>query len=132
MLSSGKKSVVSSTSTGDQEDASRKVEIEVEIGTTQGGAAENSNREVQTVTSANQYQVEDDYSIARDRPRREIRRPARYVDSEGLVAYAFTIAEEIPESAEPLTYTEAISCLSLPNWILVMQEEMKSLHKNRT
>jgi len=114
-LSFEKESIVSCTGTGDQEDVSRKVEIEVEIGTTQGGAAENSNREVQTVTSANQYQVEDDYSIARDRPRREIRRPARYVDSEGLVAYAFTIAEEIPESAEPLTYTEAISCPSLPN-----------------
>ena len=37
MLSSGKESVVSSTSTGDQEDASRKVEIEVETGVVQGG-----------------------------------------------------------------------------------------------
>ena len=33
MLSSGNESIVSSTGTGDQEDASRKVEIEVEIGT---------------------------------------------------------------------------------------------------
>jgi len=76
--------------------------------------------------------VEDDYSIARDRPRREIRRPAHYVDSEGLVAYAFAVAEEIPESVEPSTYTKAISCLSSPNWILAIQEEMESLHKNRT
>ena len=56
--------------------------------------------------------MEDDYSIACDRPRREIRRPTRYVDSEGLVAYALTVAEKIFESA--------------------MQEEMESLHKNRT
>jgi len=41
MLSFGKESVVSSTGTGDQEDARRKVEIEVEISTTQGGATEN-------------------------------------------------------------------------------------------
>ena len=51
MLSSGNEFVVCSTGTGDQEDASRKVEIEVEIGTTQGGAAENSSKEVQTVIS---------------------------------------------------------------------------------
>jgi len=76
--------------------------------------------------------VEDDYSIARDSPRREIRRPGHYVDSEGLVAYAFTVAEEIPKSVDPSTYTEAISYPSSPNWILAMQEEMKSLHKNQT
>jgi len=76
--------------------------------------------------------VEDDYSIARYHPRREIRRLVRYVDSEGLVPYAFTIAEEIPQSVETSTYTEAISYPSSPNWILAMQEEMESLHKNRT
>jgi len=37
--------------------------------------------------------VEDDYAIARDHPRREIIRPTRYVDSEGLVACAFTVVE---------------------------------------
>jgi len=41
--------------------------------------------------------VDDDYSITRDRPRRVRRRPARDVDSEGLVAYAFTVVKEIPE-----------------------------------
>ena len=73
MLSSRKESVVSSTGIGDQKDASRKVEIEIEIGAAQGGAADNSSREVQTATSPNQSQVEDDYSIARDHLRREIR-----------------------------------------------------------
>jgi len=97
MLSSGKESVVSFTGIGDQEDASRKVEIEVEIVTAQGGAIDISSREVQAPTSPNQPQVEDDYSITRDRPRREIRKPARYVDSEGLIAYAFTVAREIVE-----------------------------------
>ena len=116
MLSSGKESIVSSTSTGDQEDASRKVEIEVET----GGAADNSSRDVQTATSPNQPQVEDNYSIAHDRPKRKIKRPACYVDNEGLITYAFTVAEEIPKGAEHLTYTEAIFGLSSPSWVLVM------------
>jgi len=54
MLSLGKKSVVSSTGSGNQEDANRKVEIQVEIGTAQGEAIDNSSREVQTLTSPNQ------------------------------------------------------------------------------
>ena len=115
MLSPRKESVVSPTDIGDQKDASGKVEIEVVISTSQGGGIDNSSREVQAPKSPNQPQVEDDYSIARDRPRREIRRLARYVDSEGLVAYAFTVAVEIPESAEPSTYTKDISCPSSPN-----------------
>ena len=40
MLSSGKESVVSSTGTGHQQDASRKVEIEVETAAAQDGAAD--------------------------------------------------------------------------------------------
>ena len=39
--------------------------------------------------------MEDDYCIAHDRPRREIRKPARYVDSERLITYAFIVAREI-------------------------------------
>ena len=79
----------------DQEDASKKLEIEVETGATQGGVADNSSREVQVPTGPDQSQVEDDYLIAHDRPRREIRKPACYVVSEGLVAYAFTVARDI-------------------------------------
>jgi len=75
--------------------------------------------------------VEIVHSIARDRPRREIRRPARYNDAEGLIAYALSVAEEVPKGVELSTYTEAISCPSSPNWILAMQEEMESLQKNR-
>ena len=41
----------------------------------------------------------DDYSIARYRPRREIGKPARYVNSEGLVTNALTVAKEILEGA---------------------------------
>jgi len=51
ILASGKEFVISSIGIDDQEDASRKVETEVEIGTAQGGVAEISSREVQTVIS---------------------------------------------------------------------------------
>jgi len=76
--------------------------------------------------------VEVAHSIARDYPRKEIRRLARYNDDEGLIAYALSAVEELPEGVEPSTYTKVISCLSSPNWILAMQEEMESLQKNRT
>jgi len=138
ILSSGKESVVSSVGIGDQEDASRKVEIEGDIDIAQGGVANHPSRGVQaaksnsSTTTSNHSQVGDDYSIAHDRSRREIRKLAGYEDSDGLVAYSFIVAEEIPEGVEPSTYIEAISSQSSPNWVLPMQEEMKSLHKNRT
>jgi len=102
MLSSMKESVLYSSGIGDQKDASRKVEIEMKTGTTQGGTADDPSRGVQatepssSITDPNQFQVEDDYSIARDCPRKEIKKHVLYVDSDGVVAYAFAIvAEEI-------------------------------------
>jgi len=74
--------------------------------------------------------VEDDYSIDCDHSKREIRKHACYTDSEGLVPYALTVTEEISKGVKPLTYTEAISCPSLSNWVLAMQEEIESLNKN--
>ena len=107
MLSSGKNPVVFSSGADDQEDASRSMEIEVETVTAQGGAFDQPNREVQVTEpgtiSCDQSQVEIDYSIARDRPRREIRRPAHYNDDEGLIAYALSVAEEVLEGC--LLYT---------------------------
>ena len=96
------------------------------------GAANHSSREVEASFRINQPQVKDNYSIARDCPRREIRKSARYTDSEGLAPYALTVTEEIPEAIKPSTYTEAIFCPSSSNWVLAMQEEMESLHKNQT
>ena len=60
------------------------------------------------------------HSIANDRPQMEIMRPTRYNDDEGLIAYALSVAEEVPEGVEPSTYIEAISCPSSLNWILAM------------
>ncbi|KAG8499853.1 hypothetical protein CXB51_006283 [Gossypium anomalum] len=59
------------------------------------------------------------------RPRREIRKPARFDD---IVAYALPIADD----DVPSTYTEAISNPDGVKWKQAMNEEMQSLHKNRT
>ena len=64
-------------------------------------------------------------SIAYRRPRREIRKPARFDD---MVAYALPIADD----DVPSTYTEAISNSDGVKWKQAMNEEMQSLHKNRT
>jgi len=78
--------------------------------------------------------VENTYSIARDRPRRTIRKPARYAaDNEsGLIVYALAVAQETPKGIEPSTYSKAISCPNSSNWLMAMQKEMESLHKNET
>ncbi|KAG8492333.1 hypothetical protein CXB51_009816 [Gossypium anomalum] len=64
-------------------------------------------------------------SIAYRRPRREIRKPARFDD---IVAYALLIADD----DIPSTYTEAISNPDGVKWKQAMNEEMQSLHKNKT
>ena len=102
------------------------------MGAVHGAATDHSRREVQDSTSLNQSQVENDHSIARDCLKREIRKPGRYVDSKELTAYAFIVATEIPEGTKPSTYTEAIPCPNSSSWLLAMQEEMDSLHKNQT
>ena len=71
------------------------------------------------------------YSIAKDRPRRDIRPPQRYAEAD-LVAYALNVAEGIDSSEEPSTYAEAVSCDDSGKWMIAMQEEMESLYKNGT
>ena len=64
-------------------------------------------------------------SIAVRRSKREIRKPARYVDA---VAYALPFVEE----DIPSTYKEAMCTSKSGEWKKAMEEEMKSLHKNQT
>ncbi|GJQ92982.1 retrovirus-related pol polyprotein from transposon TNT 1-94 [Tanacetum coccineum] len=72
--------------------------------------------------------VEQDRSIAHDRPRRNVKAPTRFGD---YVAYALQVAEEV-ESLEPATYREAITSKDSDMWIAAMGEEIESLHKNKT
>ena len=72
---------------------------------------------------------EEQYSIAKDRPRRDIRPPQRYAN---LVAYALSVAEETSEVGEPTSYSDAVSCDNSAKWLIAMNEEIESLHRNRT
>ncbi|KAG8487854.1 hypothetical protein CXB51_018699 [Gossypium anomalum] len=71
------------------------------------------------------------YSIAKKRTRREIKLPKKYVEAD-LVVYALNVAEDINANQEPSNYSEAISCEDSEKWMFAMQEEMESLHKNKT
>ncbi|KAG8481643.1 hypothetical protein CXB51_026501 [Gossypium anomalum] len=71
------------------------------------------------------------YSIAKNRTKREIKPLMKYAEAD-LVAYALNVAEDIDSNREPSSYSEAISCEDSEKWMFAMQEEMESLHKNRT
>ncbi|KAG8484888.1 hypothetical protein CXB51_021392 [Gossypium anomalum] len=71
------------------------------------------------------------YSIAKNRTKREIKPSKKYVEAD-LVAYALNVAEDIDANQEPSNYSEAVSCEDSEKWMFAMQEEMESLHKNRT
>ncbi|KAG8474742.1 hypothetical protein CXB51_031399 [Gossypium anomalum] len=71
------------------------------------------------------------YSIAKNRTKREIKPPKKYAEAD-LVAYALNVAEDIDANQEPSNYSEAISCEDSEKWMFAMQEEMESLHKNKT
>ena len=84
-----------------------------------------------SVDVASSSQASPQYSIAKDRPRRDIRPPQRYGEAD-LVAYVLNVAEEIDSNEEPTSYSEAISCDNSSRWMIAMQEEIESLHKNGT
>ncbi|KAG8491046.1 hypothetical protein CXB51_014200 [Gossypium anomalum] len=71
------------------------------------------------------------HSIAKNRTRREIKTLKKYAEAD-LVAYALNVAEDIDANQEPSNYSEAVNCEDLEKWMFAMQEEMKSLHKNKT
>ncbi|KAG8481491.1 hypothetical protein CXB51_026341 [Gossypium anomalum] len=49
------------------------------------------------------------YSIAKNRTKREIKPPKKYAEAD-LVAYALNVAEDIDANQKPSNYSEAISC----------------------
>ncbi|KAG8474393.1 hypothetical protein CXB51_033749 [Gossypium anomalum] len=69
--------------------------------------------------------------LPKNRTRREIKPPKKYAEA-NLVAYALNVAEDIDTNQEPSNYSEAISCEDSEKWMFAVQEEMESLHKNKT
>ncbi|KAG8489505.1 hypothetical protein CXB51_017512 [Gossypium anomalum] len=63
--------------------------------------------------------------------RREIKPLKKYAEA-SLVAYALNVGEDIDANQELSNYSEAVSCEDSEKWMFAMQEEMESLHKNRT
>jgi len=144
LLSSGKQSFLSSsTSTGNLQSTSEKVEFVLKPAAPNVDVPSSSTNESNINdhcvdddrddnTTSPIKQPRDDYSIARDRDRRQIRKPARYTDSDNLVPYALSIAEEVNDGVEPSSYTEAVSCVESSQWLVAMNEEIESLNKNGT
>ena len=137
LLSSGKQSSMSSSSTNNLQGTSEKVELELKSVAPNVDVPSSSTTESSTDDHGDDHitypiQQQEDYNIARDRPRRQIKRPARYTDDENLTAYALSIAQEVNDDVEPASYTEAVSCADSSKWLVAMNEEIESLHKNNT
>ncbi|KAH7550154.1 hypothetical protein JRO89_XS13G0144400 [Xanthoceras sorbifolium] len=121
--SARKETYVSSNT--DAASSSKQVEFEVE------NELSLQNR-VQMPTSIEEEetpQSEEEDSIAKHKPPRKKRRPQRLAD---YVSFALAVAEDTNAVGEPSTYSEAISCDDSAKWLVAMQEEVESLHKNRT
>ena len=71
-----------------------------------------------------------DYQLARDRVRRSVKPPTRYID-EDMLYFALCIAEQV-EFQEPASYREAMQSKERDRWLKAMIEEIESLIKNGT
>ena len=116
-----------------EKDDSTQSEVELEIGN-EGPSQNPATRQTDQEDEPNPDPDEDElvveeYSIARDRPRREIRRPQRYIN---VASYALSVAQETGGDGEPSTYLEAIQSADSDKWVVAMNEEMESLYKNGT
>ncbi|KAL0431935.1 UNVERIFIED_CONTAM: Retrovirus-related Pol polyprotein from transposon TNT 1-94 [Sesamum radiatum] len=83
----------------------------------------NENNENINLELENSDNSENQYLLARDRERRQSRRPSRFKD--------FHLALNT-ESVEPTSYDEALKTPESNLWIKAMKEEIKSLHDNKT
>jgi hypothetical protein len=129
MLHPRKESIVSA---GKEQGSSKKVELQVEA-----SQRVQDNTQDQPVTDVHDSSSDDDdpqeeqnTSIAAGRQKRQIRPPQRYAYAD-LVAYALTVAEDTAVQ-EPSTYSEAITSSEFAQWVVAMNEENESLHKNQT
>ncbi|KAF3668075.1 hypothetical protein FXO37_09705 [Capsicum annuum] len=132
MLHSRKESYSSCTK-NKEHDVYEQVEVELGIpsepsssSTVEQNTVENLKVEPKVVTS----EVEpNEYSIETHRPRRQILRPERYED---YVAFTFSVAQETEEIGEPSNYSEVVSGTDSAKWLIAMNEEIESFHKNGT
>ncbi|KAJ0844964.1 putative RNA-directed DNA polymerase [Helianthus annuus] len=117
------KDVVKKANVGQYHDPG--VQIEVELPLNELKAAE---QQVTDQPESSQG-ASPGYSIAKDRPRRQIVVPSKYRDD--ISAFVFSVAEE-ESMYEPLTYFEAVNSSNKEKWEQAMKDEMHSLYKNKT
>ncbi|KAH9782991.1 hypothetical protein KPL71_009148 [Citrus sinensis] len=72
----------------------------------------------------------DNYQLARDRERKEVKMPKRYGIAD-LISYALMVADEMT-GEEPENFKQAMNSRDKWKWLSVMEEEMTSLKKNNT
>ena len=116
----------SSSHAGDNlENVAEKVEFELEVpnGSQQDISSSFSSPPLEMPDSTMHDSDDAYYSIARDKPRREIKRLRRYSEVD-LVASALTVAEETSKGGEPQTYSEVVSCPNSSKWLVAMHEEI--------
>nr|GEY91209.1 retrovirus-related Pol polyprotein from transposon TNT 1-94 [Tanacetum cinerariifolium] len=78
------------------------------------------------------YNVDNNHTEGKDREWRQVNRPPRHKDCQcDLVAYAFS-AEAHIGNCEPTNYLEAISSPKGDKYVVAMEDEVESLHKNET
>ena len=49
-----------------------------------------------------------------------------------MTSYALSVTQEVNDGIEPTSYTEVVSCADSSKWLIAMNEEIESLHKNST
>ncbi|KAJ0489574.1 putative RNA-directed DNA polymerase [Helianthus annuus] len=105
-----------------------RIQIEVEAPASEKKAGDERTSQPETSSSACDS---DNYSIARDRTRRQIIKPSRYRSVADLSAFVFSVAEQ--ESIyEPLSFDDALNSPDKSKWLSAMKDEMDSLYKNKT
>jgi len=107
----------------------------------EGGDKSNQEQASTTRSASKDKQVEEtdsdddcleNYLLARDRIRRQIRAPQRFVEEDdSLVGFALTMTED-GEVYEPETYEEAMRSPECEKWKQATIEEMDSMKKNDT
>ncbi|KAG8502376.1 hypothetical protein CXB51_000462 [Gossypium anomalum] len=71
--------------------------------------------------------ISRDYSIAKNKTRREIKPPKKYAEAD-LVAYALNVAEDIDVNQEPSNYSEAVvHC----KWVFKKKERTPGVEESR-
>ena len=99
--------------------------------TPDASGSENDENEENTITNSNQrLSATPGYLLTRNRAKR-VRKPnPRYFHAD-IAAYALLSFQELSEN-EPKSYIEATKCKQSEKWKKAMEEEMISLHENKT